>query len=142
MIITEMIPQNEALDTWTEMLTTQVFLGLKNATPQQFRDLMQKQWLASCKGGESASIAEGHENGYPFAVWIQACPANRKTGKPEKTWLKAIKGTDSFYIVQKAFRFDPSAEQITKWVQYLKSVQVCDTRLEGSPCPDLARVSR
>lgn len=134
MIITEMVPQGESVKNWSEMVTTQIFLGLKAVTPQQFRDTMQKSWATSCKGAESASIAEGAENGYPFAVWIQFCPLNKTTGKPEKTWFKAIKGNDSFYIVQKAFKFDPSEEQVVKWSQYLRSVQVCDTRLADRPC--------
>lgn len=141
-VITEMVPQGESVKNWTEMVTTQIFLGLKTATPQQFRDRMQKLWAVSCKGAESASVAEGIENGYPFAMWIQLCPLNKTTGRPENTWFKAIKGNDSFYVVQKAFKFEPPKEQVIKWTQYLRSVQVCDTRLVDRPCPKLKKVSQ
>jgi hypothetical protein len=38
-------------------------------------------------------------------------------------------------MVQKAFRFEPSKEQITTWIRYLKSVAVCDSRLPAQACP-------
>jgi len=37
--------------------------------------------------------------------------------------------------VQKAFKFDPSQDQIVQWTLYLKKVGVCDTRLKERACP-------
>lgn len=141
MVMTEMVPQHESVKDWLDMITTQVFLGLKNATPQQFRDRMQTSWAFFCKGAESAPITEGTENGYQFALWVQTCPENRMTGRPENTWFKAIKGNDSFYVVQKAFKYEPSKEQVVKWTEYLRTVQVCDTRLADRPCPKIGKAS-
>jgi hypothetical protein len=134
-VLTEMVPESETVHDWTEMLTTQVFLGLKSATPQQFRDFMQGQAAKSCLNGQSANVAEGMENGYPFALWIQDCPLVQRFGKPERTWFKAIKGRDRFYVVQKAFRFEPSEQQVLKWTQYLRDVRLCDTRVPEQKCP-------
>lgn len=142
MVMTEMVPQSETVNSWTEMVTTQIFLGLKNATPEQFQALMAKTWLSTCKEGVVAPITKGEENGYSFSIWVQACPLNPVTGKPEQTWFKAIKGNDSFYLVQKAFKFDPSKEQIAQWMQYFRSVAVCDTRLADRPCPKLEKVGQ
>ena len=37
--------------------------------------------------------------------------------------MKAIGGNDSLYVVRKkAFKFQPSKEQIVRWTQYLKRV--------------------
>ena len=69
-------------------------------------------------------------------VWLQSCPLNRATGKPEITWFKAIAGNDSFYVVQLAFKAWPSKDQITSWMHYLGSVRVCDTRLPQQACPN------
>jgi hypothetical protein len=82
----------------------------------------------------SRPVAQGEENGYPSLVWLQNCPLNKATGKPEITWFKAIQGNDSFYIVQVAFKAWPSKEQISQWMRYLKSVTVCDTRLPDRAC--------
>jgi hypothetical protein len=135
MIMTEMVPQAESVKNWTEMLTTQVFLGLKTATPAAMQARMQQSWGATCKGAEFATVASGQESGYPFVVWIQACPLNPATGKPEHTFLKAIQGNDSFYMVQRAFKASPSEAQITATMQHLRDVRVCDSRLPDRPCP-------
>ena len=41
MLMTEFVPAKETVENWTEMVTVQVFFGLK-ATPQQFMDDMGK----------------------------------------------------------------------------------------------------
>lgn len=134
MLMTEMVPQNESVNQWSEMVTTQVFFNMK-VTPSDFQARMQTMWAASCQGAEFVSLRQGEENGYAFSFWMQVCPLNQATGKPEITWFKAIQGNDSFYVVQKAFKFMPTNEQVVAWTQYLKSVQVCDTRIKGRECP-------
>jgi hypothetical protein len=142
MVITELVPQSETVKNWTEMLTTQIFLGMKDTTPEQFQARMEKGWLAACKQGESAPVTKGKENGYSFSLWLQSCPSNPETGKPEIVWLKAIQGNDSFYVVQKAFRFDPPKEQVVQWMKYLRAITVCDTRSAQHPCPKLEKLQK
>jgi hypothetical protein len=89
----------------------------------------------ACAGSAAFPLASAQENGYPIALWLMACPRNKDTGKPEMTWFKAMQGNDSFYVVQKAFKFDPPKEQVAQWTRYLKSVTICDTRLRERACP-------
>jgi len=49
--------------------------------------------------------------------------------------MKAIEGNDSFYLVQVAFRYEPTEADIIRWMNYLRDVQVCDSRLPGQACP-------
>lgn len=133
--ITEMVPSNETVHAWTEMVTVQVFSGMKGVTPDQFRARMQQLWTTSCANAVAGPVTQAVENGYPIAFWMMSCALNKQTGKPETTWFKAIRGNDSFYVVQKAFRFDPSNDQIVQWTLYLKKVAVCDTRLKERACP-------
>lgn len=142
MLLKEMVPRAQTVKNWTEMLTTQIFLSMKNATPEQFQTRMEKSWLVACKDGGVASVTKGEENGYAFSIWLQTCPLNQSTGKPEVTFFKAIKGNDSFYLVQKAFKFDPSKEQVVQWMQYFGSVMVCDTRLADRLCPQPGKTGR
>ena len=134
MLMTEFVPNGESVNNWTEMLTTQVFIGLTRPTPNEFRQVMQKSWVSFCKDANFADVAAGTENGYVFEVWIQDCPKSVQTGKLERVWFKAIKGNDSFYLIQKAFRFQPEPDQVVRWTQYLRSIQVCDTRLPDRDC--------
>jgi hypothetical protein len=134
MVMSEMVPGGETVNNWTEMVTVQIFHGLKTP-PEKFRDTLQQHWIAACPGGSGAKVVNGTENGYPVLVWLLDCPKNPETGKPEITWFKAIAGNDGFYLVQKAFKLKPDKDQVDHWMAYLKSVAVCDTRVVTRACP-------
>lgn len=132
--MTVMVPTGETVQNWTEMVTIQLFLKLAGLPPAEFRGRLEKLGAASCPGSKFEKVKEGVENGYQMLTWLQKCPQNKETGKPEVTMLKGIQGRDSFYLVQKAYRFVPSAEQSKIWTTFLDSAQVCDTRLPDRPC--------
>jgi hypothetical protein len=134
MQMTEMVPAGQTVNDWTEMVTVQIFFGLKVA-PELFRKRIENGWFEACFDGQSEPLPTALENGYPSLIWVLSCPRNPKTGKPELTWFKAVAGNDSFYVVQKAFKFAPSQEETTRWVAYLKSATVCDSRKAEHPCP-------
>ena len=136
--ITEMVPKAESVKDWTEMVTVQIFYGQK-ATTQQFKARLATLWSQACPGGVSLHVTEAIENGYPALVWLQMCPNNPQTAKPEWTWVKALAGHDSLYVVQKAFRFEPSKEQVVQWTKYLRGVAVCDSRIKERSCPAALR---
>jgi hypothetical protein len=64
-----------------------------------------------------------------------ACSLNTATGDPEFAWFKGIEGNDSFYLIQVARKVQPTHELSTRWMDYLKRVRVCDTRLPDRTCP-------
>lgn len=133
--ITEMVAEGESVEAWTTMVTVQVYMGDTTTTPEQAQETLTDSWFNACENSESYPVADGVENGYNFILWQLYCPLNPSTQKPELTYLKAIQGNDSFYLVQVAFRYEPSDEDITQWVQYLKQVQVCDSRIPERACP-------
>lgn len=135
MIINEMVPTSETVKNWTEMVTVQIFSGMTDVTPERFKERMEGLWRSVCPQAQTQTVSNDAENGYAAAVWQMSCPLNPNTGKPEQTWFKAIQGKDSFYLVQKAFRFAPSPAQAAQWTGYLKKVSVCDSRLPDKPCP-------
>ncbi len=132
--ITEMVAENESVEAWTIMVTVQVYLGETNTTPAQAQATLTKSWFGACENSESHPVADGAENGYSFVLWQLYCPLNPSTQKVEYTYLKAIQGNDSFYLTQVAFRHEPSDDEITKWMGYLKQVQVCDSRIPERAC--------
>ncbi len=134
-LITEWVPAGETVENWTEMVTVQVFYHLK-VSPEAFMSNLEARWQRGCPGADRAMpILNAVENGYPTLVWLLSCPQNPASGKVEITWFKAMQGNDSFYVVQKAFKFAPSKQQVTRWVGYLKAVHVCDSRLPDRACP-------
>jgi hypothetical protein len=135
MIISEMVPQNESVNDWTTLVTVQIFLGMTDTSPQQYQQTLTESWFSACPDSGSFPVADGAENGYNFVLWQLFCPLNPSTQKVEYTFLKAIQGNDSFYLVQVAFRYEPTEEDITQWMNYLRDVQVCDSRILERACP-------
>ncbi len=135
MVMNEMVPQSESVNDWTTLITVQIFLGLTNTTPEQYQSSLTQSWFNACQGSESYPVADGAENGYNFVLWQMYCPLNPSTQKVEYTYLKAMQGNDSFYLVQVAFRYEPSSDEITQWMNYLRTVQVCDSRIPERACP-------
>ena len=135
MKMTEMIPKNEDLKSWTEMVTVQIFLNNRKLKPVNFYHVIRRLFAKTCKGSRAQLIKHGMENGYVFSFFFINCHKNPKTGKRETVWFKALRGKDSFYVVQKAWRKKPRRAGIIKWSKYLRKVAVCDTRRANSKCP-------
>lgn len=133
--ISEMVLESETVEDWTTMVTVQVFLSKTDTTPKQAQDILTKDWFNACANSETYPVADGAENGYNFVLWQLYCPLNSATQKPELTYMKAIQGNDSLYLVQVAFRFEPSEADVTQWINYLKEVKVCDSRVAERACP-------
>ena len=136
-LVTEMVPEKETADDWTEKLSTQIFVGLKSVTPAEFEKESRRQWLEVCKEGKFSAIASGEEKGYPFSVWMLSCPYSKAPGQPETAMFKAIRGASDLYVVQKAFRFELTREQVAQWMQFLRGVSLCDSRVPEKACPKL-----
>jgi hypothetical protein len=134
MQMSEMVPEAQTVDNWSEMLTVQVFLNDRGSSPAAFFQTMQKGYRQACGEVAAIEVAKGEENGYPFSFFHLTCPLNPATGKPEITWFKTIRGKDSFYVVQKAWKERPSTEAIIEWSKFMRKVAVCDTRSKAHDC--------
>lgn len=130
MLLVEMVPEHETVEDWSEMVTTQIIFGGLPVTTEEFYRNMASRWKATCEDAGEQLIKSGEENGYPFTFWLLTCRAQQS----EFTWFKAIKGNDSFYLVQKAWKWEPTEEEIKQWMPYFRSVTVCDSRLPAQGC--------
>lgn len=140
MAITELVPEGESVENWTQMYTVLIVRNMKQDDAiAVYRAEMERGWKAACESTKVHSIREGVENGYPFSLWLQSCELNKSVGRPEVTFFKAIGGADALYVVQKAFRYDPSKDDVIAATQYLRDIEACDLKREGHPCPDYMR---
>jgi hypothetical protein len=102
------------------------------AAAQQLQKLIEQNVKASA--GRLANEAGTR----PPELWIHVRSATQRLEVQGKlAWFKAIQGADSFYVVQKAYKFVPSKEQETKWTGYLQSISVCDSRVPERACPKM-----
>lgn len=133
--ITELVPRGETVRDWSRMLTVQVMRGRGHVTPAQFRAAIGEAWLQACPDGRVAAMSSAAENGYPTGVWVQECPRNPATGKPEYTSFKAIQGHDSLYVLQAARRAVPTDAELAEQARWLQATWACDSRRPGQACP-------
>jgi hypothetical protein len=75
MLMNEMVPKDQTVGDWTEMVTVQIFYRLKT-TPDEFEAKLADGWVKSCPGATTHSVVSGGENGYQTGVWILNCPKN------------------------------------------------------------------
>jgi hypothetical protein len=127
----EFIPKNETLEDWSKMITTNIFHRNLNISPQEYVKVIKAKWEESCEEGYTKLLPHGKENGYEYALVMLYCKKSNQIKKEQLTYLKAIKGNDSFYVVQKAFTFLIEKNQIIDTMRYLKRIGVCDTRLKN-----------
>jgi hypothetical protein len=130
----ELVPAAETVQNWTEMVTVQVFLKRTDLDPVQFLTTLARQWAGACPGSTATPAATGKTNGYVSAMLLLRCPLLASSGKPETAMIKAIKGNDSFYVVQRAARSAPDDAQLARMKAYLETVSACDSRLPAHPC--------
>jgi len=134
MLMKEFVPEGETVENWNEMLTTQIFYGGVNQSPDAFASGMRRLWKKHCPRSLVSLGKSGKENGYSFEFWQQICNKNPKTNRPEVTFIKAIEGNDSFYVVQKAWKRLPTDEEIRNWSKNLRYAHVCDSRIPERKC--------
>jgi len=134
----EWVRLNEKIDNWSELITVQIFHE-KHYEPAQFLKFIGGQWLIACPGSKPNTINNGEANGYKTSMVLLQCSLNPVSKKPEATLFRAIKGNDSFYVVQWAIRLDASQEKIANMAKFLSTVNVCDTRTKEHPCADMFR---
>jgi hypothetical protein len=137
LVMQEFIPAGETVEDWSEMVTAQIFLGRRDLDGVGALGLIEQGWLKACPASKPNPIGKARMNGYAAWSLFLQCPLLASTGKPETTFFRAVKGNDSFYIVQRAARAMPGQAQLVKMTQYLDTTTVCDTRTNDHPCPDL-----
>ena len=135
----EMVPANETVQNWTEMVTVQIFLNRKDLDPTQPGDDWRNNGLGRLRGSTATPAVAGKANGYTRRRAVSS-PLLARRASPETTMMKAIKGNDSFYLVQRAVAESRARAAGTDETSYLEAVGVCDTRLPASPARCEARL--
>ncbi|AIV49271.1 hypothetical protein X899_2993 [Burkholderia pseudomallei TSV 25] len=130
----EMIPEGESLDQWTEMFSVQIIRNIGGESLASFQKFMTAKWEEMCPCVSTEILERGREQGHPTLFWVHKC-AHAKypgylTGKPENTWFKALLSNGNVVVAQKAFKFEPSAEAVVLWLDFLRNLRV-NPRLES-----------
>ena len=125
--IVELVPKGQTVQNWERMVTLQTFAG-NTRSVSDFRRAVSDGWRSACPGGNTINLSEGQENGYPYALLQMSCEHNPQSGRPEYTWIKAMRGERALYVAQYAFRHLPSRAELTDAARRLRGMSLCDTR--------------
>ena len=137
MFISEWFLDGQTQNDWSEMVTVQVFYNYPTREINNFQDKFIGVIVDTCEDGRGLSITSGEEYGYSFNFFMTICGKNPNTQKPEYTMIKVISGSDALYIIQKAWKYEPSDAQIQDWSKSVSRVFLCDSRNVSAPCPKL-----
>jgi hypothetical protein len=137
--LSEFVPKGQTAADWRQMITIQIFHNLRKTDAKGFLDKMTD--AAKSQNQNDLFVARSldmPENGeYPSHGVLWYCGQAKYSGKGEVTLIRAIRGQDALYLVQRAWRQEPftsikqasvSQKDIDDGVAYLKKANVVDTR--------------
>lgn len=142
MVVTRLYPPGQTEQSWTEILTIQMYPG-SDQTPRQFMEGVVQHSVNNCVSTGPGPVSESTRNGYPIAIMTVACSKGKTSGQGSVVMVEGIRGRDALYIVQRQWRGaafgqdgKPSIPQevLNDWAAFAKSVSLCDTRDGKHPC--------
>ncbi|MDE2564048.1 MAG: hypothetical protein KGL48_17560 [Sphingomonadales bacterium] len=124
--IVEQVPQDETVEKWTRMITTQRFTGLATTTkPVDYLQYMARSLPQSCRGAAAGTPRVTTVSGRPAAEMRADCPSNPQTHLPETFLILAVAGPRDMHVKQVAWRYVPSPEDVEWGENYLGSTGFC-----------------
>ncbi len=145
--MTEFVPADPRDAQGHETLSFESLTGDPLPDPIEFLTTMGDGASDSCEGFNHYNTFSGLENNYPTSVRLFVCDRNLETDQGEVTLIKAIQGSDYFYVITRTrqiVQLDPEHtappipdEEMAAWSLYMRGISVCDPRVEDHPCPDL-----
>jgi hypothetical protein len=119
----EFVPHGETVENWTKMFSF-VVVSHQSVTVEQFRDNVRSNFFKACrkKGRLSADLPARTENSLQVIEWVQSCKIAKSgpsKGKPETNIFKYVQGKDTDLLVNVAFRYIPTAEEVDTWRIFL-----------------------
>ncbi|TCS41625.1 hypothetical protein [Reinekea marinisedimentorum] len=133
MSIKEVIPKDQDINSWEEILSTEIIAGGIDVSVEAFIQNLNKSWALACPQVSTKPAIETVENGYTSYFWLQTCHTSHPS-TPKMTLFKAIQGEENFYLIQKSWRGNLTPESVKFWSLQMKAMQLCNSSLTGESC--------
>lgn len=143
-ITTHLFPPGQNAEKWNEMLSIQV-MGDSGADAREHIQNIIEVSRNNCEASGPSPVTEGLANGYPVSTMTVTCTKGRQSGLGGLVAVKAIRGVQALYVVQRIWRGQPfdrnspapvSSEMLKEWSEFMRSVAVCDRAdSQRHPCP-------
>ncbi|WP_428245592.1 hypothetical protein [Ferrovibrio sp.] len=142
--VVELVPSNQTLETWSERVAIIVYVGVTGKSPKTVAETLQAEWRKDCGKFDSHPVEQQFEKSYPTSIFAMQCIDGKSAGRQPNEFLmaKIIQGIDNLYLVQHAWRGEkdklppPLRDEKAgeEWANFVRSVELCDSRLRGQPC--------
>lgn len=129
----EYVHKDESVQNWSHLITTNIFYRNIKPSAKQYSRIFLKNVKKSCPDAKLSIVKEQQENGYDMSLIMFHCPKSPLTQKVETTFMKSIKGRNSFYVIQKAYTRGYDKKMSQDMVDFFSHVYVCDKRLNNCP---------
>ncbi len=136
--VSELIPENEAADTWTRRVTVQGFRNVPIGAGEFLEQVVQ-QTASVCDGATAGPVSLGKVNGLDAGTRTVACGTYKGDGRGTFTLYYVVRGREALYLVSRVWRgapFNPSSMPISTgemadWKAYVDAVGICDSKAPG-----------
>ena len=114
--VMEILPDSEKANGWSQIITVQTFFGRSDIIPSQWCEDFQAQMTEVCSNLSFSKVTVFKDNGFSAARMMMYCPdltdceripENLRKEKGEITYIKAIRGLNHFYVIQRAWWVSP-----------------------------------
>jgi len=122
--VVEIISEAESLDNWSRMITIQTFSDSDKYDAESYVLEVARLAKQLCGKVQVEPVATARQNGFVFSHKVIMCEPNLKTSKPEIINIKAIKGKESFYVVQVTNRVEIDNNEIRYWALYMRDTVI------------------
>ncbi|BAE52789.1 hypothetical protein [Paramagnetospirillum magneticum] len=143
-LTTQLFPPGQNSEKWDQMLSIQV-MGDSKADARDHIQRIVEASRANCEASGPSPVTEGNSNGYPVSTLTVTCTKGRQSGLGGLVAVKAIRGNQALYVVQRIWRGQPfernstapvPPDMLKEWSQFLRGVAVCDEAdPQRHPCP-------
>ena len=100
---------------------------------KEYRSIQDAPGRSKCKPFTSVVLKSPKINGFESMLWATNC----KTANNKQSSMvhMAIQGKDSFYHIQKIWKYKTDGKVMKKWWDQIALAYLCDTRDPKKPCP-------
>jgi len=141
--ITAILPPGQTESNWTDSVAVEISYGVATKSPQQVLADEFATAQRDCDDAIAGPVSPTMANGYETALRAIECTKSKRWNRGEVDLYKALRGKEGMYVVVRAWSGQPfekghnpvTLETSLKWLAFMQTVVLCDTRDTQHPCP-------
>ncbi|MBK1696744.1 hypothetical protein [Rhodovibrio salinarum] len=98
------LPEGQETDNWADKVSIQLFPGETGITGKQLLDQIARRYAQDCRNLLGTQTDVQQTRGRTVAFRLLGCTKHAQTGRGELALFRVVEGTESLYLVQRAWR--------------------------------------